>query len=408
MNKALITTLTAMLMSLGVSAQIAPPPPAAGPGHPPRRDWLKGVDTNNDGRVDSAEFDAALNLTFTQLDRNSDGMIDANEMPRPPRPPRPGEIEPGGPPTKIKDDVDRLRDDNGQPRSQDSDGIELKMLPPFFFTSGPDMTAPESRADFIRIAHEVFRKMDKNGDGYITSDEGRPPHPPERPGPGIAPPPPTGQFIAAELRFGDRLVKGQPFSAEAVIEDTRRLFDGSTVVHTSKGAIYRDSAGRTRREQPLELVGGVSIAGSDGKPQMLVFINDFGANTQYFVDVNHKVVHQHEIGDRPFDGPENDGEAKTESLGTKTIEGVTVEGTRISFEIPAGQIGNQKPMEVVTENWFSPELQMMIMSRHTDPIAGEHLFRLTNIKREEQPADLFRVPAGFRVEGTRQPRHEEK
>ena len=65
-------------------------------------------------------------------------------------------------------------------------------------------------------------------------------------------PPPNAMFIAAELRFGDKLVKGQPFSAETVIEDTRRLYDGTTVTKTTKGAFYRDSAGKTRREQPLE------------------------------------------------------------------------------------------------------------------------------------------------------------
>ena len=73
-----------------------------------------------------------------------------------------------------------------------------------------------------------------------------------------------------------------------------------------------------------------------------------------------------------------------------------------------GEIGNDKPMQVVTENWFSPELQMMIMSRHTDPLAGEHVFTLTNIKRGEQSPDLFSVPSGFRVEGERTPRPEDK
>jgi hypothetical protein len=63
-----------------------------------------------------------------------------------------------------------------------------------------------------------------------------------------------------------------------------------------------------------------------------------------------------------------------------------------------GQIGNDKPIQVVTENWYSPELQLIVMSRHLDPLSGEHIFRLVNIKRSEPAADLFTVPAGFRVE----------
>jgi hypothetical protein len=61
-------------------------------------------------------------------------------------------------------------------------------------------------------------------------------------------------------------------------------------------------------------------------------------------------------------------------------------------------MGNDKPLQVVTENWFSPELQMIVMSRHLDPLSGEHIFRLTNIKRAEPAADLFSVPAGYKVE----------
>ncbi len=104
------------------------------------------------------------------------------------------------------------------------------------------------------------------------------------------------------------------------------------------------------------------------------------------------------LGSAPRDG-DGPPDAKTELLGTRTIEGVSVEGTRITSEIPAGELGNDKPIQVVTENWFSPELQMIVMSRHTDPLAGEHVFKLANIKRSEPSASLFTVPPGFRVEG---------
>ena len=214
------------------------------------------------------------------------------------------------------------------------------------------------------------------------------------------PPPPNAQFIGAELRFGDKLVTGQPFSAETVIEDSRRLYDGTTVTKQSKGAFYRDGAGRTRREQPLDNVGGFNIVGEGAKSQTLVFINDFTAKSQYFLDINNKIARKNHIDDNRAPFPEKEGppDAKTESLGTKTIEGVQAEGTRTTFEIPAGQIGNAKPIQVVSEKWFSPELQVVVMSRHLDPLAGEHIFKLVNIKRSEPSGDLFTIPAGFRVE----------
>ncbi len=86
-----------------------------------------------------------------------------------------------------------------------------------------------------------------------------------------------------------------------------------------------------------------------------------------------------------------------ESLGKQVFEGVEAEGTRTTFVIPAGEIGNERPIEVVNERWYSPELQMVVMSRHTDPRFGETIYRLTNISRDEPAKSLFEVPAGYTV-----------
>jgi hypothetical protein len=218
---------------------------------------------------------------------------------------------------------------------------------------------------------------------------------------------PTAQFIAAEMRFGDRLLRDAPFAAEIVIENTRRLFDGSTVTKTSRGAVYRDKEGRTRREQPLEAIGGFSVVGEDGAPQKLVFINDFPGKAHYFLDLNRKIARRKPLPENRPPLPDTEAaKGRNESLGTKTIEGVAVEGTRTTFEIPAGQIGNDKPIPVVTEKWFSPELQIVVYSRHVDPVAGEHVFRLVNIKKGEPLGDLFAVPGDFKIEN--QPRPTDK
>jgi hypothetical protein len=99
--------------------------------------------------------------------------------------------------------------------------------------------------------------------------------------------------------------------------------------------------------------------------------------------------------------PEN---FKTESLGTQNIEGVAAEGTRTTVTIPAGEIGNEQPINIVTESWYSPELQVTVMRKHTDPRHGEMNYRLTNIKRSEPDRSLFEVPADYTIKESVSPR----
>jgi hypothetical protein len=93
------------------------------------------------------------------------------------------------------------------------------------------------------------------------------------------------------------------------------------------------------------------------------------------------------------------GDVKTETLEPRTIEGLRVEGTRVTMTLPAGAVGNVLPIEIIRERWFSPELQIVVMTRSSDPRFGETVYRLTNILRAEPPADLFKVPGDFRIEG---------
>lgn len=94
---------------------------------------------------------------------------------------------------------------------------------------------------------------------------------------------------------------------------------------------------------------------------------------------------------------------KKESLGTQNIEGVAAEGTRTTFTIPAGDIGNELPINIVTETWYSPELQVVVMRKHTDPQRGETTYRLTNINRSEPSRSLFEVPADYTLKESHVP-----
>jgi hypothetical protein len=92
-----------------------------------------------------------------------------------------------------------------------------------------------------------------------------------------------------------------------------------------------------------------------------------------------------------------DGSLKKKDLGTQTIAGVSAQGTRITHTIPAGQIGNEKEITIVSEHWYSNELQMVVMSKRCDPRFGDTVYTVTKVQRSEPAASLFTVPSDYTV-----------
>jgi len=88
---------------------------------------------------------------------------------------------------------------------------------------------------------------------------------------------------------------------------------------------------------------------------------------------------------------------RTEALGKQMIEGVNADGTRFSTTLETGAVGNDRPIQMVNERWYSSELQTVLMTKHSDPRTGEETFRLTNINRTEPGADLFQVPPSYQL-----------
>src|ERR1017187_6893287 len=86
-----------------------------------------------------------------------------------------------------------------------------------------------------------------------------------------------------------------------------------------------------------------------------------------------------------------------ESLGKQMMEGVNAEGTRYVSTIEVGAIGNDRPIQISSESWYSTDLQMVIMSKHSDPRTGDESFRVTNISRGEPAAYLFQLPVGYQI-----------
>jgi TonB family protein len=248
--------------------------------------------------------------------------------------------------------------------------------------------------------------------------------------------PPPGDFIfmGTEMSFGGKVVKGAPYSAQAITESVQTLSDGNRIVNKSTAAVYRDSEGRTRREQTLKAIG---LFANGGEPPQAIFIDDPVAGTSYTLDQRTHTAHklppmrfkfefkvptsagvgvgatplpdpsaQFEIERSELPGKMPDGpprftwgfrnhEAVSEALGKQNIEGVEAEGTRGTVTIPAGEIGNERAIEIVDERWYSAELQTVVMTRHSDPRFGESSYKLTNINRSEPSRSLFEVPADY-------------
>jgi hypothetical protein len=198
-------------------------------------------------------------------------------------------------------------------------------------------------------------------------------------------------------------VTGEPYSAQIVIEHIQTLADGNVIHTTTTMNVYRDSEGRTRRELTIGAIG--PLAGQ-GTPQKMIFITDPVSGTNHVLNPDTLVARQ-----MPFRGrgqsefpPWRAGNARqkranpeiqTESLGTQVIEGLPAQGTRTTRTIPAGRIGNQQPIMAVTERWYSPELQIDLMRKQTNPRFGQTTLQLTNIVRAEPDPALFQVPPNY-------------
>ena len=273
----------------------------------------------------------------------------------------------------------------------------------------------------------------------------------------------TFAFVASEGSFDARMVKGAPFSADAVTAFNQTLINGQHISRKSTSSWYRDSEGRTRREQTVDYVGPYGAS----TPHKTIYITDPVAGVSYILDPDNHTATKGTAGvvggvagarsgggggviggivggsggggvavargggqggavsggtggviagargvqatgtepravNTPFGaitavGSGTPSNTRTESLGTQLIEGVQAEGTRTIETIPTGAIGNDSPIEIVSERWFSPELQLVIATSRTDPRSGENTFRVTNISRGGPSPSLFQVPPDYVV-----------
>jgi hypothetical protein len=248
------------------------------------------------------------------------------------------------------------------------------------------------------------------------------------------------EFMSGPISLDSEPVTGAPYSAQAVTDIIQTLSDGNRIARQNKAQISRDGQGRTRREEGFAMFGPL-VNGPRGNEPRNVQISDPVTGTMVMLDLQSRTAHKmptpprivlrnkiagvdasaavtvEKMNVEQFEiavpGPEARGgvmfnrmrtmsgvpgeKPVVESLGTQFMEGLAVEGTRTTVTIPAGQIGNERPIDIVSERWFSQDLKVLVMSRQSDPRFGETTYRLTNITRSEPAPQLFEIPADFKL-----------
>jgi hypothetical protein len=256
-------------------------------------------------------------------------------------------------------------------------------------------------------------------------------------------------FMSAEMGFETTLVKGVPFTGDFVTENIQALADGNKIKNTNTTAYARDGEGRTRREITIESIGPFT----GNAPHRTIFIHDPVAKIDYVLDPQNKTARKINLGAasgravattttsardggnmvfttrldrtdnvelprRPLgaaitiegqagavmaqriqigEGPAASTNFKNEDLGKRIIEGVEADGTRSTITIPAGQIGNDRALDTVSERWFSNELKTVVMTTRKDPRMGESTYKLSNLRRGEPARILFEVPSDYKI-----------
>jgi hypothetical protein len=227
---------------------------------------------------------------------------------------------------------------------------------------------------------------------------------------------PKGTAIGYQGSF--EVVSNQPYKAQANTETRRTLADGSHITQSTAAMIARDSEGRTVNTQKL------------GDSLTITSILDPVAKTHIDYTSDTKIAHVLALptaSASPSPVPVAMGAAgfaagppggavgffeqgraaspqlsnqhtTTESLGNKTIEGIQVTGTRTTSTIPAGTIGNEEALTTTREEWYSPELKLVVQSTQNDPRFGQTTYTLNDIQQGPPDETLFQVPAGYKIE----------
>jgi hypothetical protein len=187
-----------------------------------------------------------------------------------------------------------------------------------------------------------------------------------------------------------------PFTATTMMDNIHTLADGTRVTTKTMTTIARDSAGRTHNENRY------SLSPADNGEGRIRDITIFDPNTRSKTTVvpatrSATVLVQPAPKLHPAVRAARQ-EPQREDLGSSEIAGISVHGFRQTHTIPEGREGNDRPITITDEYWYSDELHMNITVKHTDPRHGTQFVTLTQLKRQEPDPKMFEVPPGYTMQ----------
>jgi hypothetical protein len=197
-----------------------------------------------------------------------------------------------------------------------------------------------------------------------------------------------------------------PFTLTLQTEWVRNLYTGGAMTFVNQRRIARDSSGRYYQERWFLVPKNGKIESKMTKIQIADPVRHVVYSCEllnrrniceetFYAETNNTVIR--------FDGPPpgplpNDaGYASHADLGQQEIAGVATTGSRETINYNPGVFGNDAPMTVDREYWFSPQLGINLLSRLTDPRFGTQTFMVTEISPSEPDPQLFQLPAGYKV-----------
>lgn len=196
-----------------------------------------------------------------------------------------------------------------------------------------------------------------------------------------------------------KLEAAQPTMVRRVEPVTTTSPDGTTTV-TNRVTITEATKAEAEKIQVEEAARAARIAGSQDAPSRAAAEQEKIAVARGGGGGRGGAVTSTTAGGVVTMGGRGYAIAPNTPLEHKMIDGIPVEGRKTTSVIPAGQIGNEQPITITSEEWRSTDLNALVQTRHSDPRTGESSYRLTNIIRAEPDPSLFMVPPDYTVRDT--------
>ena len=196
-------------------------------------------------------------------------------------------------------------------------------------------------------------------------------------------------------------IPNAPFSGVVDIERTIVGKDGSVTQFKSTREIARDARGRIHNE--LRALIPVS---STGTPEVLnIHLYDPQTRISTEIDVRKRTFWTRTLDHPPSTEPPSirfaapDGNAppseftKQEDLGIREIAGVPAHGIRETQTVMDENDG--KEVVISDEYWYSQDLRINLMIKHSDPRRGMTTMTVAQVTRTEPDPAFFEVPEGY-------------